>query len=129
MKPDPLAMLARLRKVERNQAEMDLAIALRDEADAHAEALELTARIKNRSQSDPIAFLNWLPVAQNGVVSAEAKARASAARAELARQSMAGIKASEKTIQRIQKERKIEAEREHERKEAMDAPLHKPKFI
>ncbi len=122
MKHDQLAMLARLRKVERNRAETDLALALRDEANAHAEVQRLSENILDRSKSDPIAFLNWLPVATNDIASAEAATYAAAARATITRQSLAGIKASEKTIQRIRAERRVLAERLQERKEAADTP-------
>lgn len=105
----PLLSLMRLRRIERRQAELELAHATRGVTEARLAQTAWENRIRQHATAeDPLALLAWLPTARAAVAAAQAEERAAEQRRESARDTLARATAAEEVVQRALTERRAE---------------------
>lgn len=117
MARDPLATLARLRKLAVSEAKRDLADALRAEDAALARAMAAEAALTDEAATaEPGAYAAWLPrgiaVARAEATKAEAAARAT----ERQRLSLAEARAAERAVELLAARREAEAAKAADRR-------------
>ena len=123
MHEGPLHALMRLRKIERRQAELDLASAMRDVTEAKLAQITWANRIRQHATaSDPLALLAWLPTARAAVDTAQAEERAAERRRDAIRQALAHARAAEDAVARALADRLRDSEREDARRELRELP-------
>ena len=123
MNEAPLHALVRLRRIERRQAELDLAAATRAVTEAKLAQTAWENRIRQHATAaDPLALLAWLPAARAAIASAQAGERAAERRRDTARQALAWAKAAEDAAERMLAERKLETAREEGRRALRELP-------
>jgi len=129
--PDTLARLARLRRLEAEQAKRDLAAAVRNERDAQRALTQAQAAIILEAHvplaEAPGAYAAWLPAAMQAIAAcrasqAQATGEREAARAELT-QCLAAQKAVDTVVNDRAAQARLEAERRRER--ALPGPAKK----
>jgi len=109
----PLLSLARLRRIERRQAELDLAHAARGVMEARLTQTAWENRIRQHATAeDPLALLAWLPTARAAVASARAEERAAECRREAAQRALAAALAAEDVVEQALAKRRAEDARE-----------------
>ncbi len=123
MDEGPLHALMRLRRIERRQAELDLASATRDVTEAKLAQIAWANRIRHHATaSDPLALLAWLPTARAAVASAQDEERAAERRRDAVRQALAKARAAEDAVERALADRRVESNREEARRELRELP-------
>ncbi|WP_144186465.1 hypothetical protein [Elioraea rosea] len=117
MRRDPLATLARLRRLSVNEARRDLAaaIAAEDAALARAEAAE-RALTTEAEQGDPGAYAAWLPLGLAQARAEAAKADAAARASERRRLALAEARAAERSVEILAEKRDAEAAKAAQRR-------------
>lgn len=124
MDEGPLHSLMRLRRIERRQAELELAGAIREVTEAKLAQTAWENRIRQHATTaDPLALLAWLPAARAAIASAEAGERAAELRREAAREALARARAAEDVVERALAERRLENAREEGRRALREQAL------
>jgi flagellar biosynthesis chaperone FliJ len=117
MARDPLATLARLRKLAVNEAKRDLAEALAAEDAALARATAAEAALTDEAETaDPAAYAAWLPRGLAEARAEAAKAEAAARAAERQRLLLAEARAAERAVELLADKRAAEAAKAADRR-------------
>jgi hypothetical protein len=117
MARDPLATLARLRRLAVSEARRDLAEALAAEDAALARATAAEAALTDEAETaEPAAYAAWLPRGLAEARAEAAKAEAAARAAERQRLALAEARAAERAVELLAAKRAAEAAKAADRR-------------